>query len=191
MGVLRTFTAIDISPEARSAALRLIERLRAAPAKVTWTKAANLHYTLKFLGDVQAEKTADICRAVKEAVNPFSPFQIVAAGAGAFPSLAHPQTLWLGVGDGTEQMELLFQALERLLEPLGFAREHRRFAPHLTLGRVRGGSPAGFKELNELISKHADFDAGPMMVRSVTVFSSVLGADGPTYSTLSRAELCG
>ena len=191
MRPLRVFTAIDISSEVRAAALRLIERLRGAPVKVTWTKAANLHYTLKFLGDVQAEKTVDICRAVKEAVNPFSPFEIVAAGAGAFPSLSHLQTLWLGVGDGAEQMELLFQAVERLLEPLGFAREHRRFAPHLTLGRVRGGSPAGFKELGDLIRKQADFDAGAMNVSSVTVFSSVLRADGPTYNVLSRVEFSG
>jgi 2'-5' RNA ligase len=191
MTALRVFTAIDISPEIRSAALRLIERLRAAPVKVTWTKAANLHYTLKFLGDVKAEKTADICRAVSEAVSPFSPFDIVAAGGGAFPSLSHLQTLWLGVGDGAEQMELLFQAVERLLEPLGFAREHRRFAPHLTLGRVRGGSPAAFKELADLIRKHAEFEAGPMTVSSVAVYSSMLGADGPTYSTLSRAAFRG
>ena len=189
MANLRVFTALDISPEVRSAALRLIERLRGAPVKVTWTKGANLHYTLKFLGDVQTEKTADICRAVSEAVDPFSPFDIVAAGAGAFPSLSHLQTLWLGVGDGAEQMELLFQAVERLLEPLGFAREHRRFAPHLTLGRVRGGSPSGFKELGDLIRKHADFDAGTMTVRSVTVYSSTLGPEGPTYDVLSRAPL--
>ena len=189
--MLRVFTAVDVTPEVRSAALRLIERLRGAAAKVTWTKAANLHYTLKFLGDVQAEKTPEICRAVQEAAAPFSPFQIVATGAGAFPSLSHLQTLWLGVGDGAEQMELLFQAVERLLEPLGFAREHRRFAPHLTLGRVRGGNPAGFKELAELIRKHADFDAGPMTVSSVTVFSSILAADGPSYSALSHAALRG
>ena len=191
MTMLRVFTAVDITPDVRSAALRLIERLRAAPAKVTWTKAASLHYTLKFLGDVQAEKSADVCRAVQEAAAPFSPFEIVAAGAGAFPSLSHLQTLWLGIGEGAEQMELLFQAVERLLEPLGFAREHRRFAPHLTLGRVRVVSPAGFKELGDLIRKHADFDAGAMSVRSVTVYSSTLGPDGPTYAVLSRSDLRG
>ena len=121
MQPLRTFVAVEISPEVRSSALRLIERLKVAPAKVTWTKAANLHYTLKFLGDVAAERTNDICRAVQEAVGPFSPFEIVAQGVGAFPAVSHPRTLWLGVSDGAEQMELLFQAVERLLEPLGFA----------------------------------------------------------------------
>ena len=143
MQPLRTFVAVEISPEVRSSALRLIERLKVAPAKVTWTKAANLHYTLKFLGDVAAERTNEICRAVQEAVGPFSPFEIVAQGVGAFPAVSHPRTLWLGVSDGAEQMELLFQAVERLLEPLGFPKEHRRFTGHVTLGRVRESGPRG------------------------------------------------
>lgn len=191
MNALRTFVAVEITPEIRSATLRLIERLRVAPAKVTWTKAANLHYTLKFLGDVAAERTNEICRAVQEAVGPFAPFEIVAQGAGAFPAVSHPRTLWLGVGDGAEPMELLFQAVERLLEPLGFAKEHRRFTAHVTLGRVRESSGAGLKELSDLLKKHAEFDAGAMTVDSVTVFSSTLGREGPTYEVLSHAEFAG
>ncbi len=191
MSVLRTFIAVEISPEIRSSALRLIERLRIAPAKVTWTKAANLHYTLKFLGDVAAEKTAAICKAVQEAVTPFSPIDIVAAHAGAFPSAGHPRTLWLGVSEGAEPLELLFQAVERTLEPLGFPKEHRRFTAHLTLGRVRESTPAAVHQLAELLRKHADFDAGAMTIDSVTVFSSTLGRDGPSYEVLSRAELQG
>src|SRR5262245_11247599 len=191
MPPLRTFIAVEISPEVRSAALRLIERLRVAPVKVTWTKADNLHYTVKFLGDVPAEKTNDVCRAVQEAVALFAEFEVVAGGAGAFPSASHPRTLWLGVTEGAEPMELVFQAIERLVEPLGFPREHRRFTSHLTLGRVREGSPAGFKQLAELLKKHADFDAGAMTVRGVTVFSSTLGREGPTYEVLSRAEFRG
>jgi 2'-5' RNA ligase len=188
MSTLRTFTAVEITPEVRSAALRLIERLRAAPVKVTWTKGNNLHYTLNFLGDVAAERTSDICRAVAEAVAPFSPFEVVAYGAGAFPSASRPRTLWLGTSDGIEQMELLFQALERNLKPLGFPPEGRRYQPHLTLGRVRDGSPSGFIDLSDLLKKHADFDAGSVTVSSVTVFASTLGPDGPTYDVLSRAE---
>jgi len=191
MTLLHTFIAVEITPEIRSTALRLIERLRPAPVKVTWTRADNLHYTLKFLGDVVAEKTAAICRAVEDAVNPFTPFEIAAAGAGAFPSAGHPRTIWLGVSDGAEPMELVYQALERVLEPLGFPREHRKFTSHLTLGRVRGGSPSGFHELAELLKKHANFDAGAMLVDSVTVFSSTLGRDGPKYEVLSRAEFRG
>lgn len=191
MSVLRVFVAVEITPEIRSTALRLIDRLCGAPVKVTWTKADNLHYTLKFLGDVVAEKTAAICRAVEGAVGPFTPFEIVAAGAGAFPSAGNPRTVWLGISDGAEPLELLYQAIEKAVEPLGFPREHRKFTAHLTLGRVRGGTPSGFHELAELLKKHADFDAGAMTVDSVTVFSSTLGRDGPKYEVLSRADLRG
>jgi RNA 2',3'-cyclic 3'-phosphodiesterase len=191
MSTLRIFTAIEITPEIRSAAGRLMDRLRVAPAKVTWTKTANLHYTLKFLGDVQATQTNDVCRAVQEAVSPFTPFEIVAAGVGAFPSISRPRTVWLGVGEGAEPTELVFQAIERLLAPLGFPPEGRRFTPHLTLGRVRDSGPAVLQELADLLKKHAEFDAGAMGVDSVSVFSSTLGRDGPTYEVLSHAEFRG
>jgi 2'-5' RNA ligase len=191
MSTLRTFVAVEISPEVRNSALRLIERLRAAPAKVTWTKAANLHYTLKFLGDVPAEQTAAVCKAVQEAVTPFSPFEAVAAGAGAFPTAGRPRTLWLGMHEGTEALEMVFKAIERTLQPLGFPLEHRRFAPHLTLGRVREGGSSGLVELAELVKKHADFDAGLVPIGEVVVFASTLGRDGPSYQALSRAEFKG
>ena len=88
MNTLRVFTAIEVTLGIQSAAGRLIDRLRTASAKVTWTKPVNLHHTLKFLGDVPATESPEICRAVQEAVAPFTPFEIVACGAGAFPSMA-------------------------------------------------------------------------------------------------------
>ncbi len=191
MNPLRTFIAVEISPEVRLAAYRLIERLRVSQAKVKWIETENLHFTLKFLGDVAAEEINNVCRAVEEAVKPFMPFELVTQGCGAFPSTARPRTVWLGVEEGGEPMELLVQAIERSLENLGFAREHRRFTPHLTLGRVREGPAAGLKQLTDLLAKYHDFDAGTMMVNSVAVFSSTLGRGGAKYEALARIDLQG
>ncbi|MCC7083459.1 MAG: RNA 2',3'-cyclic phosphodiesterase [Pirellulales bacterium] len=191
MNPLRTFIAVEISPEIRSSAHRLIERLRVSQAKVKWIETDNLHFTLKFLGDVAAEKINDVCRAVDAAASPIMPFELIVRGCGAFPSPSRPRTVWLGADEGAEPMELLVQAIEQLLEPLGFPREHRRFTPHLTLGRVREGPATGLHQLTELIAKHGDFDVGSMIVDEVTVFSSTLSRGGSKYEALARIELRG
>lgn len=191
MSTIRTFTAIELSSEVCSTAVRLIERLRSTPAKVAWSRPDNLHITLKFLGDVQADQIDDVCRAVHEAAAPFTPFDLIVAGVGAFPSLSRPKTIWLGTGEGTEQAVLLFQAIERNLKPLGIPQEHRRYTPHLTLGRVRSISPNSQQLLVEALKKHANLDAGALLVHRVTVFSSTLSRTGAIHETLAHAELEG
>ena len=77
-------------------------------------------------------------------------------------------------------MGKLHAALEGALKPIGFPKEHRRFAAHLTIGRVRGPSPA-LGELGPLIKQHADFTAGRFRVSELVVFSSQLTPQGPIY----------
>ena len=45
-------------------------------------------------------------------------------------------------------MIALHAAVEAALGKLGFRKEHRRFEPHLTLGRVRSGGPAVASSVN-------------------------------------------
>ena len=188
MTTLRTFIAVDASDEVRSRTLDLIERLRQGQAGVRWVAAANLHWTIKFLGDVDAEATAEVCRRVAEAVADLAPFRIEAHGAGAFPKPDRPRTLWLGTGEGEPQMIALAEVIEQSLQPMGFRCEAQRFVPHITLGRVRGPQPGG---LAEVIERNADFDAGTMDVHEAVVYSSQLQRGGPVYQVLGRATLSG
>ena len=97
MKKIRTFVAVELSPETRSAAARLIERLRPAGAKVSWVKADNMHLTLKFLGDVPNVEIPAVCQAVAASSMNIAPFEIECGGAGAFPDARKPRTIWLGV----------------------------------------------------------------------------------------------
>jgi 2'-5' RNA ligase len=189
MATFRTFIGVEASDEVRRRALGLMERLRVAPAKVKWTAAANLHWTMQFLGEVPHALVPDVCRQVIEAARPFAPFEVEAFGAGAFPSPSQPRVLWLGMREGEPAMVALHDAIEQALAPLGFQPERRRFHPHLTLGRVRGG--LGLRELGDLLRRHAQYEAGWMTVSEVVVFSSTLDEDGPTYDALGRGPLAG
>ena len=186
---VRTFVAVEISPEVRSHAARLIARFSPTAAKVRWVDPHSLHMTLKFLGDVDLREAPQVCAAVGAAMAEVPPFSIRVAGAGAFPDLRHPRTVWLGVTEGAEEMIALHERLETSLAKLGFRQEQRRFRPHLTIGRVRG--LPGAAELGQLVARCQDFDAGISDVDEVVVFSSELNRDGPTYEPLSTAALAG
>lgn len=187
---VRTFTAVEVWPEIRERARVLVNRFKDTTAKVTWVKPDQMHLTMNFLGDVEMNEIPAVCKAVAEAVQPFQPFDIEMAGVSVFPNYDNPRTIWLGVGGGSEQLVSLHTALQERLGDLGFRIEARRFHPHLTLGRVRS-LPTGAGQLAGLIKQQADFEAGPMMVSEVTVFSSQLGREGPSYEALGHGELLG
>jgi 2'-5' RNA ligase len=188
--LVRTFVAVEIPLEVKEHARRLIEQLRNAPAKVKWVGPEAMHWTLKFLGDVDIVETPKICQAVARAVEPLAPFDVEARGAGAFPDLRRPRTVWIGMGQGTDAMVQMHDRIESELSQLGYRPEGRRFRPHLTIGRVRN-SPQGIDELGRLIQQHADFETGLSTVYEVVVFSSELGPNGPTHEPLGHAELKG
>lgn len=187
--VLRLFLAVEISPDTRAGAERLIKEFGQTTTSVRWVNPHNLHWTLKFLGDVETTTTPAICDAVQNVVTKIEPFDLLAIGAGAFPDVEHPRTIWIGAGEGADEMAGLYDKLEEALLPQGFRAEQRRFRPHLTLGRVRNAR--GMHVLAEAISRRADFVAGVTAVDEVTLFASKLTRDGPEYDALAHLDLRG
>ncbi|MEN6451611.1 MAG: RNA 2',3'-cyclic phosphodiesterase [Thermoguttaceae bacterium] len=187
---LRTFVAVEITPAIRARTGELIAALAGTPADVKWVEPHNLHLTVKFLGEVHDRDILDVCRAVKRGTAGLEPFPLELRGAGAFPAAARPRTVWLGAGEGADQMVVLHDRIEANLAELGYREEHRRFQTHLTLGRVRGAG-ASIVDLGRLIQQQADFAAGQMTVDKVTIFSSTLTREGPIYDVVGTATLGG
>jgi RNA 2',3'-cyclic 3'-phosphodiesterase len=188
--IVRTFVAVEIPVEVQDRAGKLIGSLQEAPAKVKWVAPRHLHWTLKFLGDVDMLEIPSVCQAVSRAVAPIVPFDIEARGAGAFPDPARPRTVWVGMGEGSDEMIELHDAIDRELAALGYRGENRRFRPHLTIGRVRQAHE-GTRELARLIRENAEVPIGISTVYEVVVFSSELGREGPTHEPLCHVELKG
>ncbi len=187
---VRTFVAVEVNAAIRNAAETLIDGMREAGADVKWVGPNNMHLTLKFLGDVPSQEIPRVCEMVASGASKVEPFEFEVCGAGAFPHAGRPRTLWIGAGRGEAAMVALHGHVEDALAKLGYRKEHRRFQPHLTIGRVRRGGP-GLGPLGELVKRHADLSAGRMAVSHVVVFSSELGRDGPIHQSLGRARLGG
>jgi RNA 2',3'-cyclic 3'-phosphodiesterase len=184
---IRTFIAVNTSPAIRQAAKKLADLLRPAAGDVRWVAPESLHWTLQFLGEVDQLEIPAICTAVSTAVADVDSFDLEARGAGAFPAPDRPRTLWLGAGAGAQAMVALHDAIQRKLDKLGYRSEHRRFVPHITLGRAGRDAPP--RTLVRELAALAEFDGGSMLVDEVTVFASKLRPDGPQYEVLARAPL--
>jgi 2'-5' RNA ligase len=157
---------------------------------VKWVEPENIHVTLLFLGEVEDRTVPAVCRVVAEVAAGLAPFEMSVESVGCFPSPRRPKTLWVGVGDGRQQLVALHDALEPPLLDLGcYRREERQYTPHITLGRVKG--PAGTDQLATALARRADWHGGQVRVREVVVMSSELRPEGPTYTVLGRGKLGG
>lgn len=134
---MRSFIALELSAEVQQALAAVQSDLRSQMPHACWTKPQGTHLTLKFLGDVRPEQVGAITAGLDAVVVRHRPFVLVLAGVGAFPRLAAPRVLWVGVSSSEELLGLQ-RDVETAIAPLGFPSEHREFKAHLTLARLNG-----------------------------------------------------
>ena len=85
---MRTFIALNLSPERRDALHAAAESLRETLGRgVSWVQPANLHLTLKFLGDRPDDVPARLAARLAPALRRLHPLVLAIGGVGAFPSL--------------------------------------------------------------------------------------------------------
>ena len=186
----RTFVAV-FPPEAVAAAIdAALQRVRQPGDGVSWVRAGNVHYTLRFLGDLPPARVAAARRACAAAVVGMAPFAIALGATGAFPDERRPRVFWLGAAAGGEELTLLARSLAVALEREGFPAEDKPFVPHLTMGRVRerGGRTAG--EAAARLAGEA-FPHAPFPVAELVLVKSTLSPAGSRYEPLARAPLGG
>ena len=190
MRPIRTFIAVELSGTVIARAQAAIKLLTTSGAEVSWVARPQMHLTLKFLGNVPEVETPDVCRVVAEAAAGIEPFEVVFKGLGAFPRVSEPRTIWLGIDQGQEELTELHAAIEGALQKeMGFGKEHRKFHPHLTLGRLRKESDPAREELSRLLQESANFDGDLTVVEEVVTFASFLGRQGPAHEPIGHASL--
>ncbi|MER3397706.1 MAG: RNA 2',3'-cyclic phosphodiesterase [Chloroflexota bacterium] len=175
---MRLFVAIDLTAELKAALAELQNSLRRLwlGAPIRWVDPAGIHLTLKFLGEVGADRLEAIFAALERGTAGVEPFELKIGGLGFFPSGRRTRVIWVGVNEATGRLAKLQRQVEAGLEPLGFAPENREFVPHLTLGRLK--TPTSLLPPDASL---ADRPLGRMPVREVVLMESRLSPTGATY----------
>ncbi|MDH3240014.1 MAG: RNA 2',3'-cyclic phosphodiesterase [Alphaproteobacteria bacterium] len=143
-----------------------------------WIEPENMHMTLRFIGNVNDDSIADIDGALARIRAPA--FDLEIAGLGEFSRGRRPAMIWAGVRPVPGLMDLE-RRIEAAVVKAGFPPDGRRFTPHITLARLKGGAPG---RVRSFVAEHSLLRIDPFPVTRFTLFSSHLGRKGASY----RAE---
>lgn len=183
---MRTFIALEPPADLRAAIGELSGALDDLMPGMKWVKAANIHLTLRFLGEIETARLEDASVAVAGAAAAISSFDLRPTGLGHFGSPRKPRVVWLGLAH-IDNLTELAAGIEERLEESGFGRADKPFSAHLTLARAgrRPGPPPDWERTRAAASP----DWPAWTVSEVCVIKSTLTPRGPIYDIISRHEL--
>jgi 2'-5' RNA ligase len=191
--LIRSFIAVELPLAVKQELIALESALKKrCPDVVRWVDPQGIHVTLKFLGDIDSDKTDEINMAIDEATQGLSPFRLELQEVGAFPNLNRVNVIWVGAKGELDKLAYLQKQIESNMAQLGFPREERAFTPHLTLGRVRNyASPDDRKKLGLILSQTTFASSQVITVDSVNLMKSQLTNSGAIYMRLYASLLKG
>jgi 2'-5' RNA ligase len=191
MEQIRSFIAIELPPEIRLALQDLQDRLKSPDQPwVKWVDPQGIHLTLKFLGNVAADRINEIIEAMKEAARGTPTLHFEVKGLGVFPNPRRVQVAWVGLGGDIGRLSKLQQRLEASLARLGSARESRSFTPHLTLARVRDRASAEDRQAFGQVIASARLEADYVFeATEICLIKSQLTREGAVYRQLGSVGL--
>jgi len=186
---IRVFIAVELEEGLKGELGSLQRELACSRVDAKWTLPEGLHITLKFLGEITLQQLEQVKEVIAKVADEFTAFSAEFVGIGAFPNLSRPRVLWVGVGEGADELSKIAERLEEELEKIGFERESRKFHPHVTLARFR--SLKNIDKLNTCLKEHVDKRFGDMKVGYISLMKSQLLRTGAVYTCLVKAPLIG
>jgi 2'-5' RNA ligase len=200
--VIRAFLAVELSQELRAELAVIQQELkhRIEPemkrgARISWTRPASIHLTIKFLGDMDEQVIDPLRTALEQAIGSQIAVNVPLERLGAFPRPQSPRVLWVGPSEhwekGAEAKRVaeIHGAIEQACEDLRFLRETKPFSPHLTLARIKVGE----RQVGVALAKGGvldrAFSLGSLAVESVVLIKSELKPTGSVYTKLWEVKI--
>jgi RNA 2',3'-cyclic 3'-phosphodiesterase len=183
---IRAFVGIDIDIETRKKLLA-IQRDCLKLHQLSSVKAVDpqtVHITLDFLGYITPTELTTVSAALSSIA--FHPFFVTLCGIGVFPSAKKMRIVYVGLND-FDDLKALYTQVTKTLQS-GRA-SNTRFAPHITLGRVKRTIPDELKQLAAYIAPLSASYFGRLDVSSFQLKRSTLTPNGPIYETVEEFKL--
>jgi 2'-5' RNA ligase len=181
---MRCFVAVDLDNDLARHVKEIQDRIVSLDVDMKLVEPGNLHFTLRFLGEVGESEIGMIKNSVENSLKGISAFKIGIGGLGYFGGQRYVRTLLLNVDEGKGEFVKL---MKNVNNHLGGSEVNK--PPHLTIGRVKSGRNREL--IINFIKKSRDVNIGEMIVKDVKLKKSILTGSGPVYSDLAVFKLEG
>jgi len=178
---MRTFLAIELPETVKDELVRIQNEIN-VEGKIKFVERANLHLTLKFIGDIQDELLDKVKSALD--VVECSRISTSLSEIGKFPPKGDPRVIWVGLDPSDEVCKLQSQIEERL--GALFEKDKRSYSAHITIGRVKL-----LKVRNELEEQLEGIKVAPINfeIDKFLLKKSTLTQKGSIYEDLANFSL--
>lgn len=147
-----------------------------------WQEDAQLHLTLRFIGEVERPLANDLVDALGRITAPA--FELRVNGTGRFEQ-RNGGALWAAV-EPKAPIAALAAKVERVCQQVGLEPERRAFHPHITLARWKGRRS---REVKDFLTRTRGLASGPFDVDRFILFESRLSRHGAHYEEVASYPL--
>ncbi len=140
-----------------------------------WVDPNGFHITLRFIGEIDNRLAADIDGALLEIQAKSLRLRLSGVGQFGPPEKAH--AVWAGV-ERNEALYHLHSKVESAVSRAGAGPDHRRFTPHVTLGRLHR---TPMEWLEGYLVQNSNFKTEEFSISELTLFSSHPGDGARNY----------
>lgn len=132
---MRLFIGIELPAPVAAALAGYQDILRGKSGRGRFKRQENFHLTLKFLGEVPADRLTALNEALAKVAGNYRPFSLCLGKLGRFGGESAPRVIWLDVDGDIKCLRLLQQEIEQAMTAEGFKPENRPWQPHITLAQ--------------------------------------------------------
>jgi 2'-5' RNA ligase len=174
---MRLFVAATPPGEIRDLLVKTYSEIERA----RWVKKEQLHITLRFLGELDADQATIVGESLREIAAPR--FSLRMKGVGTFGRPA--RVLWCGL-EPKEEITSLADAIDRNVLQAGLTADDKPFAAHLTIARFKNSPPP---LIRRFLERNENFETPEFSIDEFTLYQSKLSPKGAEYSVVQSYPL--
>lgn len=185
---MRFFIALEIPSQNIPQFQSIQQRVNTLIPQARLTDLSKIHLTMAFLGEQNSQIKDKLIEIIQQASKNIPTFEVTPAYIDGFPSLHHPEVLWVGVKGDIDKILLIRERIKDGLESLRLPVDERRFVPHISIAKFNNELNID-RDLEVKLEKIMAESFEPIQISSIKLLESIPSEGLHQHNTLAEVKL--